>query len=67
MDCTLPAVLLDGSRETGAPTAMRIQGELVRQWGEGDRFPDSPIYAAPASSVDEALTLMEPYKEGLRQ
>lgn len=30
-------------------------------------FPDSPIYVAPASSVDEALALMEPYSEGLWQ
>ena len=147
VDCTLPAVLLDESRETGVPTTMRIRGELVRQWGEDDRFtgsleledqpataasetshvtlsmspwpydtrlkegsvyyntladhevfgvlytdrkyeqfflfpyqqapgrengkvihfPDSPIYVAPASSVDEALALMEPYKEGLWQ
>ena len=147
VDCTLPAILLDGSRETGTPTTMRIQGELVRQWGENDRFtgsleledqpataasetqyvtlsmspwpydtrlkagsvyyntltdreifgelytdrkyeqfflfpyqqtsdgegrkhihfPDSPVYVAPASSADEALALMGPYKEGLWQ
>ena len=147
VDSTLPAVLLDESRETGVPTTMRIRGELVRQWGEDDRFtgslelegqpataasetnyvtlsmspwpydtrlkegsvyyhtltdrevfgelytdrkyerfflfpylqtpggedgkrihfPDSPIYVAPASSVDEALALMEPYSEGLWQ
>jgi hypothetical protein len=30
-------------------------------------FPNSPVYVAPASSADEALTLMEPYKEGLWQ
>ena len=147
VDSTLPAVLLDESRETGVPTTMRIRGELVRQWGEDDRFtgsleledqpataasetsyatlsmspcpydtrlkegsvyyntltdreifgelytdrkyeqfflfpyqqtsdgegrkhihfPDSPIYVAPASSVDEALALMEPYSKGLWQ
>ncbi len=147
VDCTLPAVLLDENRETGVPTTMRIRGELVRQWGEDDRFtgsleledqpataasetsyvtlsmspwpydtrlkegsvyyhtltdlevfgelytdrkyerfflfpyqqtpgeesgkhihfPDSPIYVAPASSVDEALALIEPHKEGLWQ
>ena len=147
VDSTLPAVLLDESREAGVPTTMRIRGELVRQWGEDDRFtgsleledqpataagetsyvtlsmspwpydirlkegsvyyhtltdrevfgelytdrtyerfflfpylqtpggedgkrihfPDSPIYVAPASSVDEALALMEPYSEGLWQ
>ena len=35
--------------------------------GKRIHFPDSPIYVAPASSVDEALALMEPYSEGLWQ